>query len=321
MAMGTLVTVTLVFDRGRRAQAEAAISNIERMMLNFGRDGWAWGSGALARFNQALADGQRVEVPSSLRALFQRACEIRRASGGLFDARIGALVRLWGFDEVLRSPQTPPDAAQIDALLAALRAAPDYEGGRQYGPAPGVAWDLGGIGKGYIVDAALERLGLLGFSDASVDAGGNLAVRGMRGERAWRVGIRDGHQVDDEGLSEASLLGSFDASDEAIITHGTDQRYFVFDGQRYSHLLDPRSGRPAQGLKSLTVVHRDATLADAAGAALFVAGRENWPVLAQRFGIEQVLSIDDEGHIEVTPALAQRLRMQMQTAVQVRRVA
>lgn len=320
MAMGTLVTVTVVFDRGRRAQAEAAIGNVERMLLNFGRDGWAWGSGALARLNQSLAAGLRGEVPSSLRPLLQRACEIRVASGGLYDARIGALVRLWGFDEASRVVSAPPADDEIAALLTALREAPAYDGGRHYGPAPGVVWDLGGIGKGYIVDAALERLAILGFADASVDAGGNLAVRGTRGDRAWRVGIRDVRaDGDGEDAGEGSVLGSFDACDESVITHGTDQRYFMHGGYRYSHLLDPRSGRPAQGLRALTVVHRDATLADAAGAALFVAGRAHWPALAQRFGIEQVLSIDDQGHVAATPALARRLRMQ--TGVAIRRVA
>lgn len=320
MAMGTVVTVTVVFDRGRRALAEAAIGNVERMMLNFGRDAWAWGSGALARMNQALAGGARVEVPSSLRPLLLRASEIQQGSEGLYEPRIGALVQLWGFDDVNNTPSAPPDEAQLAPLLAALRAAPPYEGGRYYGPAPGIAWDLGGIGKGYIVDAALERLAILGFNDASVDAGGNLAVRGTRGDRAWRVGIRDARlQLSTETLSEANVLGSFDAGDEAIITHGSDQRYFIHDDRRYAHLLDPRSGMPAQGLRSLTVVHRDAALADAAGGALFVAGRQRWRSLAHTLGLDQVLVVTDEGHVEATPALMHRLRAQ--PGVHIRRVA
>ncbi|HET8882726.1 MAG TPA: FAD:protein FMN transferase, partial [Solimonas sp.] len=104
------------------------------------------------------------------------------------------------------------------------------------------------------------------------------------------------------------LLATLDASDEAVITHGDDQRYFEFDRRRYSHLLDPRSGWPAQGLRSLTVVHRDASIADAAGGALFVAGAAGWRRLAARMKIDQVLVLTDRDELLATEALAARLR-------------
>ncbi|MGQ0530374.1 MAG: FAD:protein FMN transferase, partial [Panacagrimonas sp.] len=89
------------------------------------------------------------------------------------------------------------------------------------------------------------------------------------------------------------------------------------DGQRYSHILDPRSGMPAQGLRSLTVVHSDGTLAEAGGAALFVAGRDKWPLLARKLGLSQVLAQTDDGEVQVSPVLAARLQADNNTRLQI----
>ena len=312
--MGTFITVTVMVEPRGRVAAEAAITAIQRELETFGRDAWAWGHGVLAQFNRQLADGEAHEIPAALQPLFERAWQVRERSGGLFEPRIGALVRLWGFDDIARLRSEPPPREEIDALLRQLQAAPPYDGGTHYGPAPGIAWDFGGIGKGWIVDRMLEQLAARGYGNASIDAGGNLAVSGRRNERAWRIGIRD-----PRGTDTPSLLATMDARDEAVITHGDDQRYFEHDGVRYAHLLDPRSGWPSRGLRSLTVVHRDATLADAAGGALFVAGVRGWRAMAARLGLSQVLVMTDDDELYATPALAARLRPQAD--VRIRAVA
>lgn len=312
LAMGTFVTVTVMVEPRGRVAAEAAINAVERELDAFGREAWAWGAGALAQLNRQLAGGETVTLPPTLQPLFAAAWQIRQRSGGLFEPRIGSLVRLWGFDDLARLRDEPPVQAEIDALLARLRAAPDYDGGTQYGPAPGVSWDFGGIGKGWIVDRMLEQLAARGYQNASIDAGGNLAVRGRRNDRPWRIGIRDPRSSD-----APSLLAAMDAHDEAVITHGDDQRYFEYQGTRYAHLLDPRSGWPAQGIRSLTVVHPDASFADAAGGALFVAGVDGWRALAQRLGVSQVLVLTENGELLATRALAARLRTQPEMRVRV----
>lgn len=303
--MGTQVVVTVSCPRyGARAAAVEAIAEVRQMMITFGRDGWAWGSGALAQFNRHLARGEAADIPSTLLPLFRLAWKLHKDSGGLFEPRIAAMVRLWGFDDFLRLRAEPPAAAEIDALLQALRAAPAYDDGERYGPAPGIGWDLGAIGKGYIVDAALTLLRDHGLPNATVDAGGNLAVRGTCGQRAWRIGVRDPR----EPAASAQLLATLDAFDEAVITHGDDQRCFEHGGRRYAHILDPQSGWPVQGLRSLTVVHADAGLADGAGSALFVAGLQGWPALARRLGITQVLAVSENGAVQCTPDIRPRLR-------------
>lgn len=303
MAMGTFVTATLIVEPRGRFSADQVLSEIESELLEFGRDAWAWGNGLLADFNRRLAAGMRVEIPASLRPLFEQAWAIHRASGGLFEPRIASLVRLWGFDDVARTRKEPPSTIEIDTLFAALQSAADFDGGTHYGPARNVGWDFGGIAKGYIVDHVLDGLRRRGYRNVSLDAGGNLAVRGQRNDRPWRIGIRD-----PRSSHTPRLLATLDATDEAIITHGDDQRYFEFGSKRYSHLLDPRSGWPAQGLRSLTVVHRNASVADAAGGALFVAGASGWRALAAKMKIDQVLVLTDRDELVATETLAARLR-------------
>ncbi|MDB5987155.1 MAG: FAD:protein transferase [Nevskia sp.] len=307
LAMGTQVSVTLALDHAqRRSEAETALDEIEQRITRFGRDCWAWGDGRLAQINRELEAGGAVTLPADLQPLFRRAWQIRQKTGGLYEPRVAALVKLWGFADINQLGQAPPAAAQLQPLLAALRSAPDYDGGEHYGPAPQTGWDFGGIGKGYIVDAALEQLRMRGYAHAIVDAGGNLAARGSRGDRPWHIGIRDPRVPADSGL----LLASLDVCDETVNTHGDDQRYFEYQGRRYAHILDPRSGEPVQGLHALTVVHADGCVAEAEGAALFVAGAAGWREMAARLGIEQVLVVTGGGRVQATAALAARLRAQ-----------
>jgi thiamine biosynthesis lipoprotein len=314
-AMGTQVSVTVAVpgSRARRDDAVAAIGDVERRIQDFGRHWWAWGDGALASINAQLAAGGVAEIPASMRALFARAWAVRQATGGLFDPRVAALVRLWGFHDMAALRDTPPDAARIASALRDLNRAPGYDGGATYGPAPGVGWDFGGIGKGWIVDLALDRLRELGFPDAIVDAGGNLAVRGGRGDRPWRVGIRHPRSP----ASGPLLLASMVARDEAVNTHADDQRSFDHDGVRYGHILDPTRGRPAQELCSVTVVHPDGTLAEAGGAALYVAGRHGWRRLARKLGLQQVMVMTADGEVQVTGALAARIKPEAGTALRI----
>ena len=304
LAMGTRISVTLYRrDNRSAAQADAALDDTERYFRDFGHDWWAWGDGALGTINRDLAAGKSVSVPPPMQPLFDRAALLNRETGGLFEPRIGALVRLWGFDDVARLRERPPSDADIAVAVAALHSAPAYEGGGRYGPAAGIAWDFGAIAKGYVVDQALDRLQRAGFSDAIVDAGGNLAVRGHKGNQPWHIAIR--HPRAENGVP---LLATLDATDEAVNTHGDYERHIDFQGHRYGHILSPIDGYPADSLVSVTVVAGDGTVADAAGAALFVAGASGWESLARRLHLNQVLVVDRDGAIVATAALARRLR-------------
>jgi len=228
-----------------------------------------------------------------------------RASGGLFNPAIGALVALWGFhsDEL---PARPPPAERIRALLARRPAMTDLEirGLRVRSRNPAVRLDFGGSAKGHAVDVAVARLQSLGVRDAMVDAGGDLRVIGRHGDRPWRIGIR--HPRRAAVLASVAL-----APGEAIFTSGDYERYFIYRGRRYHHILDPRSGYPAAGAQSVTVIHDNGLDADAAATALFVAGPEAWPRVARAMGIRYVMMVAADGSVTMNPAMAERLRFEI----------
>ena len=305
LAMGTRISVTLRVDAaGDERLARTAIDGVQRLMRDFGRRWWAWGDGELAGINRELNSGRVAEIPPGMQPLFARAWQLHLAGGGRFEPRIGALVRLWGFDDIARLRSAPPKRRAIAAALAALHAAPAYDGGVPYGPAPGVNWDFGAIAKGWVIDAALAQLRAAGFGDALIDAGGNLAVRGAPGARPWRIAIRDPRAP----ATGRAFLAQLDARDESVNTHADDQRFFEADGRRYGHILDPKTGWPARGLDSVTVVHGDGALADAGGLALYVAGPRGWRALSRELGLEEVLVVDERGRAYATPELARRLQ-------------
>lgn len=300
-AMGTLVDVTIYGVPPARASAEAA--RVEALFHDLHRAWDPWGDGALGRVNRALLAGERVALDPDLRALLARARILAGASGGLFEPALGSLVRLWGFSRDEAKPERPPSPAEIEAELARRAAITDMLGAGPYLSGPrGATLDLGGFAKGAAVDRAVELLASAGVRNAIVNAGGDLRAIGSRGERPWRIGIRHPRQP--------GILAAVEISgDAAVFTSGDYERYFVHEGRRYHHILDPRTGWPAAGIASVTVVHAEADRADAAATALFVAGPDDWPATAARLGITEAMVIDTEGNIALTPAMRRRVRL------------
>ncbi len=299
-AMGTWVDVAL---EAPPRQAAAALGDIERMLRRIERDDYAWApEGELARLNLALAEGRSATVSPALAALLAKARKLSAASGGAFDPGVGALVELWGFNDELAPPSAPPAPAAIRDWLAGGAGIRDLaiEGTRVTSANRAVKIDLGGIAKGAAVDEAIALLRAHGIRDALVNAGGNLRAIGTHGGRPWRIGIK--------APRGAGVLGVLELADgEAASTSGDYERYYDRGKKRYHHLLDPRTGYPAEGTEAVTVVAPNATDADAASTALFVAGAKGWRGAAEALGIELALRVDTQGAVEVTDALARRI--------------
>jgi len=284
MAMGTLVDVTVY---GVPAEdAEAAAREVEQLFHALHRAWQPQGDGALGRFNAALASDPAAAPPDpDLGALIAEANRLAQATGGLFDPTLGALVQLWGFGSAERLPAAPPPPEAVAAWL-------------QQRP---LQFDLGGFAKGVAVDRAIALLRARGIEHAIVNAGGDLRAIGRKGDRPWRIGIR-------APRDPAGVLAALEtAGDEAVFTSGDYERWFEYDGRRYHHILDPRSGYPTTGLVSVTVLHSNAGLADAAATALMVAGPEAWPTVAAALGIEAVMVVDADGGIQLTQAMQPRI--------------
>jgi FAD:protein FMN transferase len=283
MAMGTLVDVTTWGMP--RAEAEAAAAEVEALFHALHHAWDPWGDGALGRVNQALAAGEPAVLDEDLAALLAEAEALRRASDGLFDPGMGALVRLWGFASEELQPTAPPPPAAIAAALGA--------------EVP--LFDLGGFVKGVAVDRGMALLRARGAEHAIVNAGGDLRAIGRRGTRPWRIGIR--------APREATVIAALEIEgDAAVFTSGDYERWFEHAGRRYHHVLDPRTGYPAEGIVSVTVLHDDAGRADAAATALMVAGPEAWPATAAALGVTAVLVMLEDGAIELTEAMQPRVR-------------
>ena len=284
MAMGTLVDVT-VYSVAEEQALDAARA-VEALFNELHHEWDPWGEGELGRANRALAAGEPAELGDDLGALLAEALELSRETGGLFDPGIGALVRLWGFHRSEAVPDAPPPAAEIEAVLA--------------GEEP-VQFDLGGFLKGVAVDRGIELLRAHGIEHAIVNAGGDLRAIGRRGERPWRIGIR-------AARDPAEIVAAVEIrDDETVFTSGDYERFFDYGGRRYHHVLDPRSGFPTEGIASVTVMHESAGRADAAATALMVAGPGDWPELAAALGLERVMVVLEDGRIEVTEHMAERV--------------
>ena len=161
-----------------------------------------------------------------------------------------------------------------------------------------------GIAKGMAVDRVISYLKQTGIHNAIVNAGGDLKAIGQHGSRAWSVGIRHPRQK--------GLIAGLEVHDnESVFTSGDYERKFKHNGKSYHHILDPRTGYPATKTQSVTVIHSDAGLADAAATALFIAGPEQWQEIARNMGIKYVMLIDQQGRAHMTKAMSKRLRFEI----------
>ena len=303
LALGTLVEVTL-YDVPE-PKAERLLDAVEADFRRRHRDWHAWEESPVTRVNRAFAERRCIEPPAVLVPLLAPATRLAESSGHLFNPAIGRLIALWGF-HAETYPDHPPPQAEIRTLVSARPRMTDlYRNteGQLCSRNPAVALDFGGFAKGWAIGEVARLLQNRGVRNAVIDAGGDLQALGRHGDRRWRIGIRDPDRRD-------AVLGALEVGDgESVFTSGDYERFFVWQGRRYHHILDPRTGYPATGARSVTVVHPDPAVADAAATALFVAGSGRWPAVAHRMGVAQVLLVAPDGSLEASPDMADRLTL------------
>ena len=242
----------------------------------------------------AVNDGAEV-VPEETAALLRRALEIAAETNGAYDPTVYPLMRAWGFTD--GNYRVPADA-ELDALLQTTGWTEVSVDGTTASLPEGFALDLGGIGKGYAAGRCKEILKAHGVTSALLSLGGNVSALGSKPDgTAWTVAI--------ENPDGGAYLGTVQITDQCVVTSGGYQRYFEQDGVRYWHILDPETGKPARsGMKSVTIVSADDTLADALSTALFVMGPERaadfWREHRAEFG---AVWLTDDGRLFVTEGL------------------
>lgn len=293
-AMDTVMTLSAYGPHGEKAVEEAAK---ELYRLDALWSVTASGS-EIARLNAA---GEGELSPDSA-ALLERALTLCQDTGGLFDCTIYPLVELWGFST--DAPHVPADKDIADILPLVTSATVELEEG-QVRLGPGQKIDLGGIAKGFASARVMEIFRSHGVRSGIVTLGGNIQTLGSKVDGSpWRIGIRD-------PLGDASsYLGVLDTQGKAVITSGGYERYFEEDGEIYIHILDPRTGRPAQSdLLSATIISPDGTLADALSTATYIMGSQAaadyWRSSDHPF---DMILVDRDGMIWVTEGAAQQFR-------------
>jgi thiamine biosynthesis lipoprotein len=296
--MATYVTISVAAPETPEVLAAidaafAEIARLEKLLSEWQPDS------EISAVNNA-AGKQAVRVGPELFAVIESAQGVSEASGGAFDVTFAAFSGLWDF----RSPRpsVPSEKArQARVGLVDFRKVELDEATRSVTLAkPGMKIGLGGIAKGFAVDGASRVLAANGYINHLIVAGGDLYASGRKKSRKWNVGVRS---PDGRGLH-----ATLEVENEGVATSGNYERFFIKNGVRYHHILDPKTGLPARGTSSATVLAKNAMLADAYATAAFALGPTRGVDLAERVGDLEVLIFDDEAYQpHVTAGLDARL--------------
>lgn len=293
-------------------QAGEATRSAEQALTSLDHIGYTFGSGGeLQRVNEALGNGRTIAVSDEMVELVEWSRQLSLASNGLFNPAAGDLTALWEFHcetETCDTPPPYPDEVQalVDAKTAEVMRRPPVmddvmvRGNRMSSRNRQVRLEFGDIIRGLALDIAIRSLREAGAANAMINIGGNVHTSGMRADHAWWIGIPD--------AGGSHLIGSIETGDnESVFTvHALDAAPGRQD-RIYRRLIDPRSGQPASGIRSVTVVHDSAMVASAAATAFLVAGTGGWKAVADRMDVHALLLITADGTIYTSPALDHRI--------------
>jgi thiamine biosynthesis lipoprotein len=290
--MGTRVSVELWADdeaRGEQLVAEvmAEYHRVDDAMSTYKPDS------EISRVNARAAEAPMV-ISDELFRIVERSLELSAASGGAFDITYDSVGYLYDF----RARQRPSDSQIAERLTAVdyRHIVLDRERRTIFFKTAGVRINLGGIAKGYVVERAAAMLRARGVEHALLNAGGDTRVIGDRRGQPWIVGIRH-PRVADEVVTRLPLV------DEAISTSGDYERYFEENGRRYHHIINPATGRPTEGILTVTVIGPDGTMTDGLDTAIFVLGAEKGLALIEAYPEYETIIVDATGKVSYSKGL------------------
>lgn len=293
-AMDTVMSFTTYGERGEEA-VEAAVQEVERLdaLLSTGI--------AESEVSRINASGEG-DLSEDTEKILSEGLTIWKQTGGLFDVTIYPLMQLWGFPTGNYHVPTEEELKQTMSLVDSSKVILD---GNHVTLGEKQKMDLGGIAKGYTSNRIMEIFQEYGVTSAMVSLGGNVQTLGKKPDGTdWQVGIQNPDNV------HGDLLGAVAVQDQAVITSGGYERYFEENGQTYIHILDPRTGCPAEsGLASVTIVSSNGMLADALSTSLYIMGLDEaeayWRIYADEF---DMILMTDDGTVYVTEGIRDRFR-------------
>ncbi|OHB35663.1 MAG: hypothetical protein A2Y09_09240 [Planctomycetes bacterium GWA2_39_15] len=297
MIMGTFAEVT-VYSNDEKTAGKAIegaldeMGRMDRIMSNYKKDS------ELSRLNR---NAVKAPVPcgAELLDVIEKSQYYSELSDGAFDITISPFVALWGFFD--EKGHIPPNK-EIDRLLPAV----SYKNiviSKSVDPKkPSTVFlkntqtqiDLGAIGKGYAVDKALEIIKNFGIDNACVNLGGNIYVLGASaGKNTWKIGVQHPRNKDE-------ILGYLELKNEATATSGDYERFFEIKGKRYSHIINPKTGMPVNGIIAVTIVAPTGTEVDALSTSAFVLGPEKGLKLIKKIpNADALIAYEKDGGIMI----------------------
>ena len=299
MMMGTLVSVTAVAPDEATAQHAAASALMEVRRLDELLSTWI-ASSELSHLN-ASAGRTPVKITRDTMEVLTRSVEVARLTEGGFNIAIGPAVQAWSVME----PLNIPSQEQLHRLLplvdlSALQL--DDTMGTAFLTRAGMRVDVGGIGKGFAADRAVDAMRTAGATAGVVALSGDIKTFGrMPDGETFLFGIQHPRM-------ETALLATIELHNEAISTAGDYERFFEHDGVRYHHILDPRTLQPARECQSVTVIAKEGVMADGLDTGIFVMGPQRGMELVEQLPDVEAVIVDQAGHILVSSGLQHRVR-------------
>ena len=221
--------------------------------------------------------------------LLERALEIAELTNGAFEPTIGPLVQRW---QRAKTDEELPSSVEIENLLQLIdykKVVLDSDHLTAYLPEADMSIDLGAIAKGFAVEKGMKILMKAGIDSAMVRSGGNVYTIGEKPDgTSWRVGIRNPLQLDEK-------IGYVEPQNQVVDTSGNYEQSFKINGKEYGHIINPRTGYPAEGTASSTIIANSPSLADALSTAVFILGPEKGIALIEEIPETEVYIIDSNG--------------------------
>lgn len=300
MHMGTLVRITAVAPTehiGQRAITVGfqEIHRLEKLLSTWRPDS------ELSRVNAAAGE-RPIKVSPETLYLVKRAVDMNRLTHGSLNIGLGPAIELWSVMEQPRVP-TREELERVRPLVDLGQLSIDESVQTLFLRERGMRLDVGGIGKGYTADRAVEVMKRAGATAGVVALSGDIKTFGrLPDDVRFLFGIRHPREVE-------SVLAFIELEDEAISTAGDYERYFELDGVRYHHILDPVTLEPARLCRSVTVIGREGTLVDGLDTGIFVMGPQRGMELVERLPDVEAVIVDGEGQVLISSGLRQRIKM------------
>lgn len=297
--MDTIIEITVYGPEGQGA-VQAAFAEFKRLQDISNK----FDPNSQVSLINRLAGQEKASVDPDLARMLLRSQELSDKLEGTFDVTIGPLSDLWGIG---RKGDFVPSQAEIDRVLPLVNyrlMQVDPVNNTVYLSKAGMQLDLGGVAKGYATDKAIEILKSKGIKSALVNAGGDVRVIGGKPDGTpWRIGVQAPRNPD--GMIAKLAMTAWDTME----TSGDYQRYITKDGVRYSHILDPKTGRQPRNLTSVTMVINNSGDGDILSTALFILGLDKGREALRQFPGVEAIFVDADGKVIPTAGLEGKVEL------------